>query len=182
MNKDILGLDPESGAFINHKSNKKTAGLKTSHVIKNLTNAEIIEAITKCRGLLYLASNVLSVNYQTLAERVNNDPELQEAVKDQRGKTLDMAEAKLMQAVDKGEQWAITMLLRTLGRERGFVERQEVSNVTTVRLQIVEEIVDSNQKQIAVTVNPTIDYRPNLPEGFSDAKTEGSELEVESDY
>jgi hypothetical protein len=73
------------------------------------------------------------------------------------------------------------MLLRTLGRERGFVERQEVSNVTTVRLQIVEEIVDSNQKQIAVTVNPTIDYRPNLPEGFSDAKTEGAELEGEYD-
>jgi hypothetical protein len=182
MNKDILGLDPDSGKLIKNKPAKGTAGLKTSHVIKNLTNAEIIEAITKCRGLLYLASNVLSVNYQTLAERVNNDPELQDAVKDQRGKTLDMAEAKLMQAVDKGEQWAITMLLRTLGRERGFVERQEVSNVTTVRLQIVEEIVDSNQKQIAVTVNPAMDYRPNLPEGFSDAKTEGSELEVESDY
>jgi hypothetical protein len=81
-----------------------------------------------------------------------------------------MAEAKLMQAVDKGEQWAITMILRTLGRERGYVERQEVSNVTTVRLQIVEEIVDADKNQIEIKVNPAVEYKPNLPEGFLDAK------------
>jgi hypothetical protein len=102
-------------------------------------------------------------------------------MKDQRGKTLDLAEAKLMQAVDKGEQWAITMLLRTLGRERGYVERQEVSNVTTVKLQIVEEIVDADSKQIEVKVTPAVEYKPsNLPEGFNDA-SEAERVAVESD-
>src|SRR5574343_212469 len=89
---------------------------------KNIPRDELIEAIRKTRGLLYLASNVLGVNHVTLSSLIERDPELAEIWKEEKGKTLDRAEAKLMQAVDKGEQWAITMILRTLGRERGYVE------------------------------------------------------------
>lgn len=134
---------------------------------KNVPRDELIEAIRKTRGLLYLASNVLGVNHVTLSSLIEKDPELAEIWKEEKGKTLDRAEAKLMQAVDKGEQWAITMILRTLGRERGYVERQEVASMSHVKLEIVEEIVDRNSKSIQVKANFT---SQNAPEKFIEDK------------
>ena len=166
-------------------SQKKKRGISEPGLgksLKSLKNEEIIEAIKKCRGLTYIVANALGVSHTGITARIANDPILSEVLREQRGRTLDMAEAKLMQAVDKGEQWAITMILRTLGRERGYVERQEVSNVTTVRLQIVEEIVDADKNQIEIKVNPAVEYKPNLPEGFIDAKeAEGVGSEEGSD-
>jgi hypothetical protein len=160
------------------KANRHKSELGHGRALKALKNEEIIEAIKKCRGLTYIIANALGVSHSGISAKIAADPELSSVLREQRGRALDMAEAKLMQAVDKGEQWAITMILRTLGRERGYVERQEVSNVTTVRLQIVEEIVDADNKQIEIKVNQAVEYRPNLPEGFNDVKeTEGAGTE-----
>lgn len=146
---------------------------KGGSAIAKFKNPDIIAAIRRCRGLTYLTAQALGVSQGSLCYRISSDPELEEVAKEERGKTLDLAEAKLMQAVDKGEQWAITMLLRTLGRERGYVERQEVANVSTVKLEIVEEIVESGPtKSCDVTVAKPIEYRPrNTPEVFQDATT-----------
>lgn len=137
---------------------------------KNVPREELIEAIKKTRGLLYLASNVLGVNHVTLSKLIESDDELAQIWREEKGKTLDRAEAKLMQAVDKGEQWAITMILRTLGRERGYVERQEVASMSHVKLEIVEEIVDSSSKAIQIKAS----YKsPSLPENFVEDKDNG---------
>lgn len=40
---------------------------------------------------------------------------------------LDLAESRLGSAVDKGEAWAICFYLKTQGKQRGYVERQEVT-------------------------------------------------------
>lgn len=146
--------------------NITTPYTKRSGVI--VKKEEVEEAIKKCRGLLYLASNVLGINHQQLEKYINDDPDLAQIYKEERGKTLDRAEAKLMQAVDTGEQWAITLILRTLGRERGYVERQELASVSHVKLEIVEEIVDRDSKDIKVSV----DYTPRLPETFIEERND----------
>ena len=38
-----------------------------------------------------------------------------------------MAELKLDAAVQAGEPWAIAFLLKTVGRKRGYVQRQEIT-------------------------------------------------------
>jgi hypothetical protein len=124
----------------------------STRIDRRVSRDELIDAIRKTRGLLYLTSNILAVSYKRISQIIDDDPELTAILKEERGKTLDRAEAKLMQAVDKGEQWAITMLLRTLGRERGYVERTETANVSNVRLEIVEEIVDHKSKDIKIKV------------------------------
>jgi hypothetical protein len=45
----------------------------------------------------------------------------------QDGEFVDTAELKLRQAVINGEAWAVLFALRTKGKERGYVERQEVT-------------------------------------------------------
>lgn len=155
-------VEPEG---VNGSITKAFSGLGRTKVTKE----ELIETIKKTRGLTYLASNVLGVDYRTLMHSIDTDPELTELLKEERGRTLDRAEAKLMQAVDKGEQWAITMILRTLGRERGYVERQEVASMAHVKLEIVEEIVDRGSKSIQVKANFT---SPSVPESFIEDKSD----------
>jgi len=145
--------------------------------ISKLTNQEIIDSLKRCKGLYYLCAEHLGVTKAKLANRIVNDPELDAIAKDERGKMLDKAERKLMEAVEDGQQWAIQLMLKTLGRDRGYVERQEVHSVNQVRLEIVEEIVDSSTSgksmEIPITVNSN-SYSPRLPETFNDAaETEG---------
>ena len=54
-----------------------------------------------------------------------------------------MVSSALDRAVIKGEGWAITLLLKTLGKDRGYVERKEVEHSGGLVLEIVEEIVDA---------------------------------------
>lgn len=153
---------------------------KPQAAISKLTNEEIISSLRRCRGLYYLCAEHLGVTKSALAYRIANDPELEAIARDQRGKMLDKAESKLMEAVDNGEQWAIQLMLKTLGRDRGYVERQEVHSVNQVRLQVVEEIVDARSSpEVTISVAgqnlSNIAYKPKLPETFNDAaETEGS--------
>jgi len=144
--------------------------------ISKLTNQEIIDSLKRCKGLYYLCAEHLGVTKSKLANRIVNDPELDAIAKDERGKMLDKAERKLMEAVEDGQQWAIQLMLKTLGRDRGYVERQEVHSVNQVRLEIVEEIVDSSSpgKSMEIPITVNTNYQPRLPETFDDAaETEG---------
>ena len=38
---------------------------------------------------------------------------------------VDTAELKLWQCIQNGEAWGITLCLKTIGKDRGYVERQE---------------------------------------------------------
>ena len=52
---------------------------------------------------------------------------IREAVDNARGELIDISEQKLRAAVMSGEPWAVAMVLKTLGKSRGYVERQEVT-------------------------------------------------------
>ncbi len=172
--KKIIGIPgSESAAILDSK--------RPQAAITKLTNEEIINSLRRCRGLYYLCAEHLGVTKSALAYRITNDPELQAIAKDERGKMLDKAESKLMEAVEDGQQWAIQLMLKTLGRERGYVERQEVHSVNQVRLQVVEEIVDARSSP-EVTISVTganmsnLAYKPStLPEAFQDGEETGGD-------
>jgi len=52
---------------------------------------------------------------------------IREACDNARGELIDISEQKLRAAVMNGEPWAVAMVLKTLGKSRGYVERQEVT-------------------------------------------------------
>lgn len=52
---------------------------------------------------------------------------LQSVVDDARESMVDIAETMLKKAVLEGKPWAVGLTLKTLGRRRGYVERQEVT-------------------------------------------------------
>jgi len=86
---------------------------------------EMCEALMKAKGLVTVAARQLGCHPKTVRRYIDNHPTVAEAKTEAREGILDMAEARLFQAIDKGEPWAISSILRTLGKDRGYVERVE---------------------------------------------------------
>lgn len=89
--------------------------------------ADIIAALEKTHGMVYLAAEALGCAPVTIYRRAEKDAKVQDVIDTQRGKLIDKAELKLEQAVMNGEPWAVTLTLKSLGKNRGYVERQEIS-------------------------------------------------------
>jgi hypothetical protein len=93
---------------------------------RQFTDAQIIAALKKTKGLVYLAARLVGCSTETIYERRRTNEDVGRTIKEERGTIVDKAEQKLARAIDKGESWAIAMVLRTLGKDRGYVERSEV--------------------------------------------------------
>jgi len=91
------------------------------------TNSQIVNAIKTTNGMVYLAARQLGCNPQTIYNRMAKSETIRQAVDDSRGELIDISEQKLRIAVLNGEPWAVAMVLKTIGKHRGYVERQEVT-------------------------------------------------------
>ena len=89
------------------------------------TAAQVASALTTTKGLVYLAAKRLKCDPETVYNYCKRHPSVQ-AVRDaQRGELIDLAEQKLRESIQNGEAWGITLCLKTIGKDRGYVERQE---------------------------------------------------------
>ena len=110
------------------------------------TADEMIGAIQKARGLLSVTANRLGCTRQKVENYVNRYPTVARAVVEEREKLIDVAEAKLFEQIQEGEQWAVQFVLKTLGKRRGYVERQEITGAESgpITLRVVyDDRIDS---------------------------------------
>jgi hypothetical protein len=89
------------------------------------SDEKIIAALTETMGLVYLAAQVVGCDPDTIYRRAKKSAQVNSHIAFERGKIIDTAEMKLFQAINAGEPWAIAMTLKTLGKNRGYVERME---------------------------------------------------------
>lgn len=91
------------------------------------TAAQVASVLVTTKGLIYLAAKRLKCDPDTIVNYCKRYPSVQ-AVRDaQRGQMVDLAEQKLWESIQNGEAWGISLCLKTLGKDRGYVERQEHS-------------------------------------------------------
>jgi len=91
------------------------------------TLEEVISAIKDSNGLLAAAARKLGVTRQTVYNYVKKYATVKQALEEARDTNLDYTEGKLMEAIKAGNVTAIMFLLKTLGKSRGYVERQELT-------------------------------------------------------
>ena len=91
------------------------------------TAEQVIEAIEHSNGLLAAAARELGISRRTVYNYVTKYPTIAKALEDARETNLDYAEGQLMKAVKAGNVTAIMFLLKTVGKSRGYVDRQEVT-------------------------------------------------------
>ena len=98
----------------------------------------IIKVLHECRGRVYLAAERIGCHPETVRKRIRALPELHGISQFYRRQVCDKAERGLEQAVDRGDAWAITLAIKTLGKDRGYTERVESRNTTEIRGALVQ--------------------------------------------
>jgi len=89
----------------------------------------IIECLRETNGLVSLAAKRVPCSISTINTRRKRVQAVEQVIQECRGELVDYGELALRKAVIGGEPWAVGLVLKTLGRDRGYVERTE--NVVT---------------------------------------------------
>lgn len=129
------------------------------------TVQQVIDAINSTHGMVYLAAKALGCSHNTVYKYAKRHPTIQQAIDANRGRMLDTAESKLEAAIETGESWAVQFALRTLGKNRGYVERrqQEISGRDGGPLVVGN--VTLNDKQRARAVQQLLGQFPEIAAG-----------------
>lgn len=99
---------------------------------------QVVEALRSTQGMVYLAAQRLGVAPVTVYAYANRYSTIRDVIEEERGRMVDMGEVALKRAVLDGQGWAIAFLLKTLGKNRGYYERQEVINTGEPQTNVVE--------------------------------------------
>jgi hypothetical protein len=117
------------------------------------TVKQVIEAITDNKGILSSAATALGCNRRTLQNYANRYPTVKEALDEAREAAIDHVESKLMGRIDSGDTTAMIFFLKTQGRNRGYIERQEVTgangNALIVRIVYDDTTIDAPSTEAA---------------------------------
>ena len=106
---------------------------KVKHIKKNskalLTDNNkkaLIEAMQKSMGVITDACKVANVSRSTFYLYYNNDPVFQKGCDECEHIALDFAESQLYKQIKEGSTTATIFYLKTKGKQRGYVERQQI--------------------------------------------------------
>ncbi|GAF82478.1 unnamed protein product [marine sediment metagenome] len=88
---------------------------------------KMVIAIKESKGMIYVAARKMGCAANTIYNYAAEYEEVQRAIDEERGMMVDTAELALWKALQNGEAWAISLTLKTLGKKRGYVERQELT-------------------------------------------------------
>lgn len=102
------------------KQKKETAATK-------LRKKHLLEAMEKTAGVVQAACAMAKVSRETYYKYLREDEEFRKVVERLKDVGLDHAEYELFKLIKKGNVAAIIFYLKTQGKKRGYVERQEVT-------------------------------------------------------
>ena len=112
------------------------------------TAQRIIDAIRESSGLLTLAAKKADVTYKTVWQYTQDFPSVKQAVEEAKEKMLDFAEGKLYEKIKEGDNTAIIFYLKTQGKKRGYIERQEVTGEDGKPVNYEITVKDSETKEL----------------------------------
>jgi hypothetical protein len=94
----------------------------------NITKKELIVALEKSLGIVTTACKSVNIARSTFYEWLKDDPEFKKAVDDIGDIALDFAESKLHTQISDSNTAATIFYLKTKGKKRGYIEKQEIEH------------------------------------------------------
>ena len=92
----------------------------------------IIECLRETNGLISLAAKRVPCSPTTIRRRALDVAAVRQVIDDGRSELVDYGELALRRAVIAGEPWAVGLVLKTLGKSRGYSEKIETESHTVV--------------------------------------------------
>lgn len=86
----------------------------------------MLEALVKSRGIISTACEAVGIGRRIHYLWLNDDEDYKDAVEDINEMSLDISESKLHELIDDKNPAAVFFHLKTKGKKRGYIERQEI--------------------------------------------------------
>ena len=92
-----------------------------------------IECLKQQLGNITKACEAVPINRQTYYNWMENDPEFKQEVENIDEYVIDFAENSLFKQIQEGNTAATIFYLKTKGKKRGYVEKQEIDSRVEVK-------------------------------------------------
>jgi hypothetical protein len=97
----------------------------------------MIEALESNLGIVTPAASKVGIHRSTHYYWMKTDPDYAAAVESVQDIALDFAESKLHEQIKEKDTIATIFYLKTKGKKRGYIEKQEIAVDATIRPMIV---------------------------------------------
>jgi len=95
---------------------------------EHFTKEQIIEAIRKSNGYKTVAGRMIGCTSVTIDNYMKKYPEIETVYNEVLDSKLDFAEGQLMKNIKEGKETSLIFFLKTKGKDRGYIERQEIQH------------------------------------------------------
>ena len=93
---------------------------------------DFIESLRNNLGHISNACEAAKIGRRTYYLWIDKDKDFKEDVEHVKESLLDLAETKLLQNIENNENTAIIFYLKTKGKKRGYIEKQELEVVKPI--------------------------------------------------
>ena len=101
---------------------------------------DFIEALRNNLGHISNACEAAKIGRRTYYDWIDKDKNFKEDVDHVQDSLLDLAESKLLENIENNENTAIIFYLKTKGKRRGYIEKQEVEVVKPISEVLFDEL------------------------------------------
>ena len=127
-------MAPKKKAKTNETVSKRQSPTRPS--TPRIDDAKLAEMLRESNGNISHAARTMGISRFAIHSHLKASPELQQILDDSRQTMLDEAENALLSAVREKQGWAVCFTLKTIGQERGYIERADQSHSGTVEVII----------------------------------------------
>lgn len=115
----------------------------------DIKKSNMLRALEDTLGIVSSASQKANIHRSTHYEWYNTDPEYRKAVDEIHNVCLDFAETKLLDNIRQNKETSIIFYLKTRGKNRGYVERQEfdMGGDNHFRVEIIDHLDEEDTNQ-----------------------------------
>ena len=106
----------------------------------------IIEALEKSLGVVTTACRTVGIGRTQFYQWLKDDEDFANEVNDIQNIALDYAESQLHKQIGEGSTAATIFYLKTKGKKRGYVERQEITGADGMPTNFQIEIIDGESQ------------------------------------
>jgi len=108
----------------------------------------MIEALEQSLGVVTTACKIVGISRNTHYLWMREDDEYKKEVNDIENMALDFVESQLFKNIKKGKTSEMIFYLKTKGKKRGYIERQEITGAdgmpTNFQIEIIDKTEDSD--------------------------------------
>ena len=101
----------------------------------------MLKALESTLGIVSSACSKVGISRQTHYEWLDKDAKYKSQVKDIKNYAVDFAETQLLSCIKDKRETSIIFFLKTQGKDRGYIERQEfdTGGNNVFRVEIIDE-------------------------------------------